>query len=260
MRHRVFVGFADIKEDTVKSLGEDLAEFEGADFREFGHGTGIVFVSDRGGNGAFGTAKRTGGIGFDLNLAEAGGQGAVVDEASQRRLAQTSEQLDRFHRLKGADDAGEDSQDPGFSATGHCSGRRRLREEAAVTRAAKMGSENRDLSFKLEDGPVNQGLFEEEGRIVGGEAGREIVRTVEDGIVSREEIERIFGGETPGMNDEFDVRIDLMEVGAGALQFGLAHPIGRVEDLAVEIGQVHDVRVDQADAADSGSGEVNEGG
>ncbi len=226
MRHGVFVWFADIEEDAVKSLGEGLAEFEGGDFRELGHGTGIVFVSDRGGNGAFGTAKRTGWVGFDLDLAEAGGQGVVMHEASERWRPQTGQKFDCFHRLKGADDARQDPQDPGFSATGHRSGRGWLREQASVARSPQVRCEYRDLSFKLKDGPVDQGLLEKEGGIVGGEAGRKIVRAVEDGIVSLEEIERIIGGETPGVNDDFDVRVDLLEVGAGALQFGLAHPIG----------------------------------
>ena len=46
---------------------------------------------------------------------------------------------------------------------------------------------------------------------------------------------------------------------AGALDLALPDPVGRVDDLALEVGQVDDVEVDDADGPDAGGREV-EGG
>jgi hypothetical protein len=43
--------------------------------------------------------------------------------------------------------------------------------------------EDGHLAFKLKNGTVDEGFFEKEGGVVGGEARGEVVRAVENGIV-----------------------------------------------------------------------------
>ena len=74
-----------------------------------------------------------------------------------------------------------------------------------------MGSEDRDLSFELENRSVDQGFFLKKSGVVGAEAGGEVVGPVEKEVVVREEIERIPGLETPGMLHDFDVWVDFGE-------------------------------------------------
>lgn len=123
-----------------------------------------------------------------------------------------------------------------------------------------MGREDGDLSLKLKDGPVDEGFFEEEGGVVGGEASREIVRAIKDDLVGREELKRVFGGEAARMGDDFDVRIDRLQPLSGAYQLGGTDRVGVVQDLPVEIGVGHRVGIDESDGAHARRSQVEQGG
>lgn len=163
------------------------------------------------------TAEGAVGIALDFDFAEGGGEGAVVDEATEWGRADLGEELDRFHRLETANNSGEHAQDTCFGSGGDGAIGGGFREEAAIARAAKVGCEDGDLAFELENGAVNEGLFEKEGGVVGREAGGEVIGAVEEGIVVLEEVERVFGSEAAGVEGDFDVGIDLLEAGFGAL-------------------------------------------
>lgn len=175
------------------------------------------------------------GIAFDFDLPESGGEGTVVNEASERGPANSGKELDRFHGLEASNDSREHAQDTGFSSCGDCSFRRGFGEEAAVARASEVWGEDGDLAFELEDGAMYEGLFEEVGGVVGREACREIVRAIKDGIVGGEEVETVMGFETAGVRDDFDVRINLLKARACTLDFRGADTVGIVEDLAMKI-------------------------
>ncbi|MFT6862530.1 MAG: hypothetical protein ACJAVK_001088 [Akkermansiaceae bacterium] len=230
--HKVFVLLADVEEDALEALGEDLAKFEGRDFWKRSH---FFLIVERLRDGGIGAAERTIGIAFDFDFAEGCGEGAVVNEATEWRLAESGQELDRFHGLKASNDSREHAQDTGFGSGRDGSLRRSFGEKAAVAGSAEVGGEDGDLSFKLEDGAVNEGLFEEVSGVVGGEAGGEVVGAIEDGVVGGEEIEAVTGLETAGMRDHFDERVDLAETLAGAIELRGANAVGVVENLAMEV-------------------------
>ena len=255
--HHVFILFADVEEDAFESSGEDLAEFKGGDFREFGHV--VAFLSELMNGGVF-AAKRAVGVAFDFDFAEGGGEGPVVDEATQRRGPDSGEELDRFHGLQGADDSREHAQDASFGSCRDRAFGREFRQKATVTGATEMGGEDRDLSLELKNGAVDEGLFQKKSGVVGGEAGGEIIGSVDEGVVRGKKVGGAFGGEAAGVEGDFDVGVDPVKAVAGALEFRTPDAIAVVKNLTVKIGKVHGVGVDEADVPDPGGGKVEEGG
>jgi len=56
------------------------------------------------------------------------------------------------------------------------------------------------------------------------------------------------------------VGVDLLEAGFGAVELWGADAVAVVKDLAVEVGEIDEVGIDDSDFSDSGGGEVEEGG
>jgi len=162
--------------------------------------------------------------------------------------------------LQASNDTWEHAQDTSFSSCRDCAFGRGLGKEAAIAGTAEVRGENGELTFKLKDGPVNERFLQEESGIVGGEAGGKVVGTVEEGVVGLDEFEAVAGFESTAMKNDFDMRIDLAEAGPGAFEFGLADETGVVKNLAVEIGKINDVGIDEPDFSHPGGGEVEEGG
>jgi len=160
--------------------------------------------------------------------------------------------------LQASNDTREHAQDTGFASCRDCAIGRGSGEEAAIAGSAEVGGEDGELTFKLKDRSMNEGFFQEESGVVGGEAGGEVVGAIEEGVVGFEEFEAVIGIEPTTMKDDFDVRIDLTKAGLGTFEFGLADEAGVVKDLTVEIGKIDDVRVDEPDFSHPCGGEVKD--
>src|SRR5438093_2624302 len=112
------------------------------------------FVVDVFGDGRMLAARGALRIAAELDLAEARLERVEEEEASDERLADHEQQLDRLVRLERADDAGKDAEDPRLGAIRCELCRRRLVEEAAVARTLEW-LEHGDLSFEAEDRSVD---------------------------------------------------------------------------------------------------------
>ena len=62
------------------------------------------------------------------------------------------------------------------------------------------------------------------------------------------------------MHDDVDERVDLLDRVAGRLGLGPADVGLAVDDLALQVGLVDRVELDDAERADAGRGEVEQGG
>ncbi len=60
-------------------------------------------------------------------------------------------------------------------------------------------------------------------------------------------------------SDDLDVGVEGVDRDARRLDLALADPVGRVDDLALEVADVDDVEVDEADRPDARRGEVERG-
>lgn len=181
-----------------------------------------------------------------------------MNQTSEWRLANSSEELDCLHSLQAANNSREHAQDTGFRSCRHGTFRRKLGEQAAVAGATEVWGENRDLAFELGDGPVDERFFLEKSGVVGAKAGGEIIGAVQDQIIAGEQIETVSDVEASRMFDDVDMRVDLGEAIAGAGEFWGVGSISVVKNLAVEIGEIDLIGVDEANRADSGRREVED--
>ena len=60
--------------------------------------------------------------------------------------------------------------------------------------------------------------------------------------------------------DDLDVRVEGVDRDPRGLDLALADPVGRVDDLALQVAEVDDVEVDETDRPDAGRGEIQRGG
>ena len=89
---------------------------------------------------------------------------------------------------------------------------------------------------------------------------REVVRSVHDDVPTRQDLEHVVGPEPGVVGDHVDVGIQRRERLLGGVHLAVAHPIDVVENLALQVGLVHHVHVDDAEGADSGGSQIQRGG
>ncbi len=106
---------------------------------------------------------------------------------------------------------------------------------------------------------MHDGNAQVQGGVVDQVTGGEVVGPVDHHVVARHQVESVVGGQHPRVCLDTCVGVEISQSLAGRFDLGHAHPVGGVEDLTLQVGDVHDVVVDEAERSDSGSGEV-EGG
>src|SRR5438552_6469513 len=175
------------------------------------------------------------------------------------RLADAEQQLDHLVRLDRADHAGQHAEDSGFRARRRELRRRRRREQAPVARAF-VRLEDRDLTLEAIDAPVHDGLVVLHRRVVQEIAGGEVVRAVDDDVVLGEDAIDVRAGEALLVPDDLHIGIERLERLTRRIRLRRAEALRRVNDLALQVGRVDDVRVDDAERSHARGGEVERGG
>ena len=137
-------------------------------------------------------------------------------------------------------------------------GRRRLAEQAAVARALVRG-EDAELALEAEDRGADDGDLQPHGRVVEQVARREVVDAVDDDVVVLDDLHDVRGVQARLVLDDVDVRVERVDLLLGGVDLGHADAVGRVDDLALQVGDVDHVVVDDAERADAGGGEVERG-
>ena len=101
-----------------------------------------------------------------------------------------------------------------------------------------------------------------DGEVVDEVAGFEVVGGVEDEVGGAEEIVDVGGDEVGDVGGDLDGGVGGEELAAGG--FGFGEGVGGVlfveEDLALEVGGLDEVAVDEGEVADAGAGEERGGG
>jgi hypothetical protein len=91
-------------------------------------------------------------------------------------------------------------------------------------------------------------------------AGCEVVRAVEHHVGFAHNLRKVFGSEALLHGDYRDFRIHVRERKTRGVDLRFADGIGAVKDLALQVGEVDRVAVDEGQPADAGGGEVERGG
>ena len=179
--------------------------------------------------------------------------------ASDQRIADPEQELDRLVRLQGSDDPGEHAEHAALGAARCELGRRRLGEEAAVARPI-VRLEDRHLAVEAVDRAVDDRDVVPDRRVVEEVPGREVVGTVDDHVPAvPEDPVDVLGVETLLIRDDVDVGVDALERLLRGEHLRLAERCRRVDDLALEVRRVDGVRVDDAERADACRCEVQSG-
>ena len=146
--------------------------------------TGIRMPRDRsGGSGACRRKVDSPGRGADSRRENWADSASNTSSRPRNDSPIPSRYLTASDGLQAADDPAERAQDAGLAAGRHASGRRGLREETAIARAARGRIEDRHLAFEFEDAAVDQRPPGQESRVGVQEPRRKIVRAVDDQIV-----------------------------------------------------------------------------
>ncbi len=118
------------------------------------------------------------------------------------------------------------------------------------------GIEDRRLALEAEDRAVDVGLAEQHAGVVRQIARREIVGSVHHHVVAAKEFHRVRRVETQTVGLDLDVGVHRTQPGRGDLHLGRPDVDRGVEHLALQVGGVDDVVVDEAEPAHPGGGEV----
>ena len=133
-------------------------------------------------------------------------------------------------------------------------------KEASVTGVASRGVEEADLTLELEDGAVGERHARESACVVDKVTGAEVVRAVENEVVTGEQFEGIFGLDALRMPFKVQVRVEVVEALGGAFDFRASDGGGVMDDLPLEVVLFHAVEIAEPEGADTGGGEVEGGG
>ena len=200
------------------------------------------------------------GVAANRDLVEGRVERVEEKEAAGKRLADAEGELQHLARLERADDARQDAEDATFRAARRELRRRRAGVEAAVARPV-LRVEDRHLALEAVDRPVDDGDPVPHRGVVHEVAGREVVRPVEDHVPAvREDPLDVLGVEPLLEGDDRDVGVERLDRALRRVDLRLAEPVGRVDDLALEVRVVDDVRVDDPDRPYTRRSEVEGGG
>jgi len=167
-------------------------------------------------------------------------------------LADCDNAVNRQQRSEAADGGGQRSEHAELSAIVAVVRVERVPNEASV---ARLRPEQADLSLELHGRGRQQRDAERDARIADCEPRREIVASVDDEVVSAEQI---FRGTRPNpllSRIDIDEAVETANESRCDLSLGLAAIGFRKERLAMQVGQLHRVRIDDREPAHAGTGQ-----
>ena len=100
----------------------------------------------------------------------------------------------------------------------------------------------------------------EQRRVVEEVAGREVVGAVEHDVIAVEDLHHVVGAESHVVGHDVDVGVHGSERLLGRVDLAFADPVHVVQDLALQVGGVDHIHVDDAERADTRGGEIERGG
>ena len=170
----------------------------------------------------------------------------VVDQQlADQRLTNSQDQLDRFGCLDRPDRAGQNAEHTRFGAAWNQVRRRGRGEQAAVTRPL-FGIEHAHLSLEAKNAPIDQRLAEHNRGIIQQVARREIVGAVHDDVIGRQDFQRVLASTAASAwVSNRDMGVDAAQPQRCRIDFGHAERALAVHDLALQIGDIHHVKIHQ---------------
>ena len=253
----VFVRLTNVENVNVVTAIEPLLEFFNLNFvcSHFGWGlltanSAELLVIDQLSDCRIFAARRAIRIFAQLEFAKLHAQGVYEQQAPDQRIPGTKNQLYSLSGLNHADQPGQNSQYSAFRARGHCARGWRLRIEAAVAWTL-FSCEHARLTFETEDGAINIWLAGQHTGIVYQITRREVVRAVRDNVKILENLQRILAGKTGLEFADRQEWIDRFQLLFRRIKLLSAHVSGGVNNLPLQVGVIHNVKIDHPQSADT---------
>ena len=118
--------------------------------------------------------------------------------------------------------------------------------------------EDRHLTLEAVDRPPDVGLARQHRGIVHQITGGEVVGAVENQVVLLEQLDGVVRLQPNLVQPDLDERVDLLDRVARTLRLRPADVGLAVDDLALKVGFVDDVELDDADGAHAGRGQIQQ--
>ncbi|MBV6491081.1 MAG: hypothetical protein CNCCGFBP_01613 [Fimbriimonadaceae bacterium] len=115
------------------------------------------------------------------------------------------------------------------------------------------------LSLEPEDRPVGVGLVEQHAGVVHQVPRREVVGPVGDHVVGSEYLQRVFARQEGLVQFDLYTWVDRGDLGLGRFEFGSSHIRFAMNHLPLQVREINDVEIHDAEAADPRCGEIQRG-
>ena len=172
------------------------------------------------------------------------------------RPGQSQQQLEGLERLQAAEHSGHGTEHAGFGAIADEAVARGLGPHAAQAGGGVVAAHQLQLAFVLVHAREQHRLAGPQREVVEQELGGEVVAAVEDEIVARAQAFGVVGVESQRVRFHAHVGIERSHTSRGERGFFLAALGQRIPGLAMQVGRFEAVGIDDAEAADTGTGEV----
>src|SRR5208337_630437 len=113
------------------------------------------------------------------------------------------------------------------------------------------GCEHAGLPLKTKNGAVNIGLAGEHAGVVDQVARGKIVGAVGDDVELAKQLQRIGAGQFHVERPQVQEGIERRQFVGGGVELLAANVVGGVDDLALQVGVIHDVEVHDARRSDA---------
>src|SRR5579862_7344893 len=206
-------------------------------------------------DGRMGAADRAIGIFAQLEFAEFHAESVNQQEATDERIADAQNQLDDFRGLHDADQTGKNAEHSAFGAGGNESRRWRLGIEATIA-GAVFGGEDAGLAFEAEDRAIDVGFAGKDAGVVDEIARGEIIGAVGDDVEVAKQFESILAAQAGIEGANIQERVNCPQLFGSRIEFFAPYVSGGVNDLALQVGVIDDIEIDEAEGADAGGAEI----
>src|SRR5437660_2000483 len=122
-----------------------------------------------------------------------------------------------------------------------------------------MRREHGCLSIESKDRAIDIWLFREHADVIRQIARGEIIRTINDNIVTRNNFKSVLAGEATVVRFDFDARIHIAQAIARGFQFLATDVFRAVQNLPLQIAKIDLVEINQTKFTDAGGGEIKSG-
>ena len=181
------------------------------------------------------------------------------EQPPDERLTRTEYQLHGFCCLNRSYQARENSEHSGFSTARHKTRGRRLTKKAPIAWAFTR-REDRSLAFEFENAAERIRFAEYHARVIDEVARWKIVSAVDDHVVVARDLERVVRRERHVVALDLHVRVDVANAIGRGVELRSPDIARPVDYLALEVGDVDGIEVDETQRSNACGSEIKCGG